>query len=125
MNKKQEEIIKRYFQSWIQKDDSLLGSIFDEDVVYIECYGPEYHGIAQITQWFNDWNQNNSVLEWTIKNFIYQGNITVVEWFFKCRCGNEEDGFDGVSLVKFDNGNKIVELKEFQSKSEHYYPYGK
>ena len=35
----------------------------------------------------------------------------------------EEGGFDGVSLIEFDNAGKIVSLKEFQSKAEHIFPY--
>lgn len=33
------------------------------------------------------------------------------------------DGFDGVTIAKFDVDMKICDLKEFQSKAEHYYPY--
>lgn len=121
---RREEIIKNYFQAWLNKDNGILGEIFADDVIYSECYGPEYHGISQILQWFEDWNINNTVLEWTIKRFLHQENITVAEWYFKCRCGDAEEGFDGVSLVEFDDRNKIVALKEFQSKAEHCYPYG-
>lgn len=122
---KREEIIQNYFKAWLKKDNRILEETFADDVVYSECYGPEYHGISQILQWFEDWNRNNTVLEWTIKNFLHQDSITVVEWYFKCRCGDAEEGFDGVSLVEFDDGNKITVLKEFQSKAEHCYPYGK
>lgn len=33
------------------------------------------------------------------------------------------DGFDGVTIAEFDADMKICELKEFQSKAEHYCPY--
>ena len=36
-----EEIVKRYFQAWLAQDIEPLGSIFSDDVVYSECYGPE------------------------------------------------------------------------------------
>lgn len=120
-----EEMIREYFQAWLKKDNSLLEEIFAQEVVYSECYGPEYHGISQILQWFADWNRNNTVLEWPIKRFVHQENITVVEWYFRCRCGDAVDGFDGVSFVEFNESRKIISLKEFQSKAEHYYPYGK
>ncbi len=35
------------------------------------------------------------------------------------------DGFDGVSIIEFNDDNKIASVKEFQSKHEHEYPYGK
>jgi hypothetical protein len=34
------------------------------------------------------------------------------------------DGFDGVTISDFDNDDKITRLFEFQSRPEHYFPYG-
>ncbi|MBH1939662.1 nuclear transport factor 2 family protein [Mobilitalea sibirica] len=122
MNK--EELIKRYFATWIKKDGSNLVEIFDYNIRYSECYGPEYRGIEQIKAWFDDWNQRGTVLKWDIKQFIHATDQTVVEWFFECEYDGEIAGFDGVSLIKFNAEGKIIELKEFMSKSEHVYPYG-
>ena len=49
--------------------------------------------------------------------------FTVVEWYFECDYNNEISGFDGVSIIEFNKNMKIINLKEFQSKSEHDYPY--
>ena len=35
------------------------------------------------------------------------------------------DGFDGVSIIEFTDDNRIKSVKEFESKKEHIYPYGK
>lgn len=119
-----EDIIKCYFQSWIDKDITVISQVFSEEIIYSECYGPEYHGLSQVLQWFTDWNKRGSVLEWKIKRFIHQDLTTVVEWYFKSCYDNEIGCFDGVSIIQFDNNMKIINLKEFQSKAEHYYPYG-
>ena len=63
------------------------------------------------------------MLEWRIKSFLHEENKTAVEWYFRCDYDGEEGGFDGVSLIEFDNAGKIVSLKEFQSKAEHIFPY--
>lgn len=118
-----EQIIKKYFKSWLENNCSVLKDIFDLNVTYSECYGPEYHGIDTVTTWFKEWNKRGKVLVWDIKQFIHQGNITVVEWYFKCRYDGEIEEFDGVSLIEFNGDNYIVSLKEFQSKIPHYYPY--
>jgi hypothetical protein len=118
-----EEIINEYFCSWIRKDIKIVEKYFAHDIIYSECYGPEYHGIKQIKEWFTDWNRNNSVLDWKIKEFIHQNNTTVVEWFFKYKTNNEINFFDGVSIIKFNIHNKITGIKEFQSKAEHNSPY--
>ncbi|WP_341456669.1 hypothetical protein [Clostridium beijerinckii] len=74
-----EQIIKKYFKSWLENNCSVLKDIFDLNVTYSECYGPEYHGIDTVTTWFKEWNKRGKVLVWDIKQFIHQGNITVVE----------------------------------------------
>ena len=72
----------------------------------------------------DDWNQKGKVLEWTIKRSIEKDNTIVVEWFFKCEFEGNIDGFDGVTIADFDKEGKINRLCEFQSKPDHYYPYG-
>ena len=119
-----EETVKHYFQSWLDKNSEPLDYIFSDDVVYTECYGPEYHGLPQIRKWFSDWNANGTVLKWEIKNFIHQGAFTAVEWYFEWDYDREISEFDGVSIMEFNENGKIVSVKEFQSKSEHFYPYG-
>ena len=121
--KNKEKIVKHYFESWIKKDISVIEKHFSQNVKYIECYDPEYNGINQIRQWFNDWNKGNNVLRWDVKEFIENGNLITVEWFFKCEYDNTISGFDGVSIIEFDDDNKIVLVKEFQSKAEHTHPY--
>ncbi|NRT61200.1 hypothetical protein B0P06_003662 [Clostridium saccharoperbutylacetonicum] len=118
-----EEIIKKYFGAWINNNSLVLKDIFDRNIIYSECYGPEYHGINTIETWFEDWNKRGEVLIWDIKQFVHQGNISVVEWYFKYKYNGEVGEFDGVSLIEFNDDNYIVTLKEFQSKVPHYYPY--
>lgn len=120
---KREKIIKDYFESWINKNASILNEIFDSKVVYSECYGPEYRGIDTIERWFEDWHKRGKVIAWDIKQFIHEGNVVAVEWYFKCEYDGKIGKFDGVSLIEFNDVNRIVNLKEFQSKIPHYYPY--
>ena len=101
-----EDVIKNYFQSWLDKNIEPLENIFSDDIIYSEYYGPEYHGLPQILKWFSDWNIKGTVLKWEIKKFIHQGLFTVVEWYFECDYNNEISGFDGVSIIEF---NKNIE----------------
>lgn len=119
----QEELVRSWFQAWLDKDGSAITWLFAEDAVYSECYGPEYHGAEQLQQWFADWNQRGTVLEWRIKGFLHDGNHLAVEWYFQCEYDQETGGFDGVSLIEFDENRRIKVLKEFQSKAEHCFPY--
>lgn len=119
-----EEIIRKYFLAWIQADMETVRNTFSEDVVYSECYGPEYRGLSQILRWFEDWNSKGRVLEWSIKRLIGKDRTVVAEWYFKCDYDGTINAFDGVTIADFDEDMKITKLCEFQSKAEHYYPYG-
>lgn len=121
--KRREEIIAAYFRCWVENDPAALEETFAEEIVYSECFGPEYRGLGQIERWFSDWHQKGKVLEWQIKSFLHEGDRTAVEWYFRCEYNGEIDGFDGVSLMEFNEAGKIVFLKEFQSKAEHEFPY--
>ncbi len=57
-----------------------------------------------------------------IKNIYHDKNIFTVEWTFSCTENNKNFSFDGVSLITFTE-DKIAEIKEFESKKEHYRPY--
>jgi hypothetical protein len=118
------EMIKEYFNSWVENDASILTDLFDAEVIYSECYGPEYHGIGQILIWFEDWHKKGRVMDWNIKQFIIESDTIAVEWYFQCEYESNIDGFDGVSIITFSDENKITSIKEFQSKAQHDYPYG-
>ena len=118
------ESIKTYFEAWLSKNGTALSMIFADDVVYSECYGPEYRGLNQIQRWFSDWNLRGTVLQWDIRNTIESGSTLCVEWYFRCEYDGNMDGFDGVSWIEFDDCGKIKALREFQSKAEHCFPYG-
>lgn len=118
-----EEIVKSYFQAWLDQNVESLKNIFSEDAIYSEYYGPVYHGLPQILKWFDEWNNNGKVLKWDIQRFIHQDLLTVVEWTLENNYNDEIGRIDGVSIFEFNADQKIVSVKEFQSKSEHNYPY--
>ncbi len=117
--------IKRYFQSWIDQNREAYDEIFDEDIFYSECYGPEYHGLTQVKRWFDDWNRTGKVMEWTIHNTITQGSTAVAEWYFRYMQNGQTLDFNGCSIIEFTPMGKIVSIKEFESKAEHCCPYGR
>lgn len=123
MNK--QDAIRRWFCAWLQRDGQCIEELFSDDVRYSECYGPVYLGRKQVQRWFDDWNVDNRVTCWDILDMAEQGDTLAVEWHFECDCAGKWGGFDGMTLVKFDNEGRICSLKEFQSNMEHVYPYGK
>ena len=113
-----EEVIRKYFQCWLDKDVDTVKRIFSDDIIYSECYGPVYKGIGQIIRWFEDWNQKGTVLQWDIKRVMVAGNTAVVEWYFKCDYEDNMDGFDKGTKAEFDFVMKICDLREIQLKAE-------
>jgi len=118
-----EIIIKEYFNAWISKDDSVLETVFAVNAKYIECYGPAYDGLVQIQRWFKHWHEHGSVLSWTINKFVHDGEDCICDWYFECEYNGKGDGFNGVSWIKFNDENEIIELREYQSKVPNYFPY--
>ncbi len=116
-------IISTYFQCWLCQDRTGFEDIFSENVVYSECYGPEYNGLLQVNRWFDDWNQHGKVLVWEIKHIWQDGDTCIAEWYFSCEYMGAVAGFDGVTLARFGSDNKILMIQEFQSKAEHEFPY--
>ena len=121
--KEKERIIKQYFAMWVDRNFTDLTDIFDGQIYYSECYGPEYHGLSEIHVWIDDMLQKQTVLEWRIKKFIHQDQLTVVEWFFKEDLAGKVGGFDGVSIIGFSPDGKIHSIKEFSSVAEHVRPF--
>ncbi|WP_373736770.1 nuclear transport factor 2 family protein [Bacteroides heparinolyticus] len=121
---RREEIIRLWFSMWLQNRDLGLDEIFTDGAVYVESWGPEYHGSERIRHWFNEWNTRGRVLQWEIRQFIHAEQQTVVEWYFKNIMNTgEEEAFDGISLVKWTEGNQICFLKEFGCNESRYDPY--
>ena len=118
-----EKIIRQYFDCWLKKDIVPLKEIFADNVIYTECYGPEYQGLDQVLRWFREWNEKGTVLKWDIKQVLAQGNILAAEWYFECNYDGAVSGVDGVTRVVFDGDGKIASLKEFESKAQHHHPY--
>lgn len=120
MSKKQ--IIRDYFQAWLKPNIEVIKSIFDKNATYSECYGPIYRNKKEIISWFEKWNKQGKVIAWPIEKILINENTCIVEWHFKCNYQKKISEFDGVSIIDFNDQNKIISVKEYQSKSQHYYP---
>lgn len=64
-----ERIIRLWFDMWLAKKDLGIFNVFSDNAVYIESWGPEYHGSKKIKLWFEEWNTRGTVLQWDIKQF--------------------------------------------------------
>ncbi len=112
----QEDQIKAYFKVWLDRDIKALNQIFSKDVYYAECMGPEYRGLYQVEEWIKFMFNKQIVLKWDIHEMIPsldQKQMTVI-WTFKC----EEDKiyeFDGCSIIKFDNEDRILSIVEYEA----------
>ena len=83
-----EEKIRRWFSMWLKNDCTGMEDIFSSDAVYIESWGPEYHGIDKIRRWFNEWNTQGVVLKWDIYGFFHKENQTIAQWYFENKMDN-------------------------------------
>lgn len=119
-----ERIIQLWFHMWCEKNNFGIKDIFSDDAVYIESWGPEYHGVEKIKLWFDEWNTRGTVLQWDIKQFFHKNNQTVVEWYLRNKMNDGTvEAFDGMTLIQWNDHNKICLLKEFGCNENRYDPY--
>ncbi len=121
---KREEIIRQWFDMWLQKKDMGILDIFSANVLYIESWGPQYNGAEKVKHWFDEWNTRGTVLQWYIKQYFHKDDQTIVEWYFKNRMNDGRiEAFDGISLIKWTADEKIYYLQEFGCNEHRYDPY--
>ena len=77
-----ENRVREWFSMWLRQDCTGLETLFCPEAVYVESWGPEYHGADQIRLWFEEWNRRGIVLKWEIRQFFHKGEQTAVEWLF-------------------------------------------
>ena len=98
---RREAQVRQWFAMWLTKQDTGMETLFAADAHYIESWGPEYHGRANIQRWFAEWNTRGTVVQWDIGTFFHREDQAVVSWHF---CAAMEDGttqsFDGLSLLR-------------------------
>ena len=119
-----EDKLRRWFTMWLNGTDAGIESLFAPDAVYIESWGPEYHGLPAIRHWFSEWNSRGRVMAWDIKQFFHKEHQTVVKWYFRDAMddGRVEE-FDGLSLVAWNGAGQIARLQEFGCTLNRYDPY--
>ena len=117
-----EKKIKEWFQAWFDSSWNHFENIFDENIYYSESWRPEYHGIMEIKQWFTKWHHHSSFLKWDIKQYVHQDHFSFVEWRFACQDQQQNNEFDGLTFIEWDDSLKIKVLKEFASVLPKYDP---
>ncbi len=119
-----ERIIRLWFDMWLKQKDLGMDSIFSDDILYTESWGPQYRGRDKLKHWFDEWNTRGRVVRWDIRGYFHKDDMTVVEWYFKNVMDNGDiEEFEGMSLIKWTDGNKISSLKEFGCNINNYDPY--
>ncbi len=117
------QIIRDYFTSWVTEDVSLWRSWFDENVLYYESVGTAYKGIEQMISWQKDWAEHGKVFSWDVSEMHCSGDTHTVLWRFHCVYDGNESEFIGVSVIDFNDSDKITLLREFAADPNFVFPY--
>ena len=122
--KARESKIRQWFSMWLDKQDTGIEELFAPDAIYIESWGPEYHGSGKVKLWFAEWNSRGIVERWDIRQYFHKGDQTVVEWAFRCAMTDGTvQSFDGLSLIRWNEAEQICFLQEFGCNENRYDPY--
>ena len=119
-----EQKIRRWLDMWLRREDLGILELFAPDAVYLESWGPEYHGAAAIRHWFQEWNTRGRVAEWTVGEFFHKGDQSAARWCFRCEMADGTvQRFEGMSFLRWTPEGKIAFLQEFGCNLERYDPY--
>ena len=119
-----EQKLRTWFEMWLRQSDEGAEALFDQDAVYIESWGPEYHGAEKIRHWFREWNTRGTVLQWDIRQFFHKDAQSVVGWYFQNAMNDgRQEIFEGMSLIRWTEEGKIAFLQEFGCNVNRYDPY--
>ena len=122
--KQRESKIRQWFSMWLDRQDTGIEELFAPDAVYIESWGPEYHGNGKIKLWFDEWSTRGTIERWDIRQYFHKGDQTVVEWVFRCTMTDGTvQSFDGLSLIRWNKAGQICFLQEFGCNENRYDPY--
>lgn len=122
LNYYKQNMIQEWSYSWFDLNWNDFEKIFDNNIYYSESWGPEYKGIEEIRAWVKRWHTHSKLLKWDIKQYIHFNDQTVVEWLFSCQDEKNIREFEGLSLIKWSDEQKIISLKEYASSLPKYDP---
>lgn len=122
--KEREALLHLWTKSWTEKNNLGIEKIFAPNIHYIRSWGPEYRGLLELQYWFSEKNDRATVTKWIIKEFIHEGNMIVVHWYAEEK---KEKGkvahLEGMSLVRWNDANKIEYVQRFASNMNRFDPY--
>ena len=118
-----EKITNKYFQSWSDNDISAIEKYFSNSIILEESCGQVYVGLDEIKDWFKDWHNNNKVIFFEIIELNILDERVICQWEFKSSNRKYINEFKGVSIITFNNKNKIIEIKEYMTKIPITYHY--
>lgn len=119
-----EVAVRRWFGMWLEGSCKGIEELFSPNAVYIESWGPEYHGLGKIEHWFAEWNARGTVRRWDIRQFFHRDDRTAVEWYFRCEMfDGTVQSFEGMSLIRWDAEGRMCFLQEFGCNEDRYDPY--
>ncbi len=119
----EKKIISDYFNSWVTGDSSQWTEWFADNVRYEESTGTGYIGIGQMLRWQNEWVEHGKVIDWSISDILFSQGTYTVCWKFSCCYDGNESTFNGVSLISFNEENRMTYVREFAAQADIAFPY--
>jgi|GEM_PF-4610102 len=114
--KEREEIIHKIFEAWVIKDIALAEGILNESAIYKDHFGDEvYKGRESIAERFKEFYKNHDLMEHGFEQIMHQDAKMVVDWSCTYSCHGNVISRHKMSVVEFDENNKILSIKEYVS----------
>lgn len=115
-----DKLIQEWFKAWYDSSWNQFEEVFENDVFYSESWGPEYHGISEVKEWFDNWHSDLILNSWDIINIVHNEDVSFVIWYFSCKDSNDVFEFNGISMIEWGENNKISSLQEYVASLPDY-----
>lgn len=110
------EKVNLYFKAWREYDLTLLREVFTNEAKYIiENKNRVFEGIEEISRYWlrNKSRQNNIVLEWKMNT---DNDVSFCACFWDSEECEQQEVVGDIHFI-FDENGRIVELREYYSKT--------
>lgn len=121
-NREKEAMFRAYTWAWIHNDVKYLYEIINLHTMIIESNGLVYEDQHQIIAWFRDFQKENTMRSWEIKDITFSETSCMVLWQRSYTHKGKAKGGYGASYVTFKN-DCINSIEEYERSDSYLYPY--
>ncbi len=111
---------RRYLETLTPASLDRLSDYVAPDVRFADPFN-DVRGIDGMTRVFRHMFDNLGEVRFAVRHCVSDGRTCLMAWRFESRLRGEPWAFDGVSVVRFDDGGKVIEHIDHWDAARDFY----